>query len=215
MKIERSIPLTNTKSVEERQADQDRQLREAAKMYEQHFMREMVKAMRQSVPEGGLVPTNFGEKIFREQLDSEYVSQWGERGGVGFADMIYNHVKERYFPDQKHWVKPEGPLPIEGWRAKVKGPKLEFKGEEGLPPKARELRAPWPGKLTRAFTNDVGISLVEVQHDQGLVSRFVFPGAVRAPAGSTIGGGELLGEVQTAVPWLQWNLAREAPDRTS
>jgi peptidoglycan hydrolase FlgJ len=98
MKIERTIPMPNAVPLEERLAKQDQQLHEASEMYEQHFMREMVKAMRSSVPDGGLVETSFGEKIFREQLDHQRVEQWSKSGGVGLADMIYDHVKERYFP---------------------------------------------------------------------------------------------------------------------
>jgi peptidoglycan hydrolase FlgJ len=97
MKIDRNLPLPGSAlSAEERLQKQDQNLREAAEMYEQHFMREMVKAMRQATPEAGLIPQNMGEKIFSEQLDNQRVEQWSKSGGVGLADMIYQHVKERY-----------------------------------------------------------------------------------------------------------------------
>lgn len=96
MKIQSTLPMPGKIDPTELQARREEQLQQAAKMYEQHFMNELVKAMRQSVPEGGLLPTSMGEKIFREQLDQQYVENWSQRGGVGLADMIYDHVKERY-----------------------------------------------------------------------------------------------------------------------
>ena len=115
MKIERVIPLNDTKSADERLKVQEKQLQGAAKMYEQHFLNEMMRTMRQTIHEGEFMKTSFGEKIFREQLDGQYVEKWSDRGGVGLADMIYKNIKEKYMPDpQKQMARPQGPLPLEG-----------------------------------------------------------------------------------------------------
>ncbi len=51
----------------------DGKLRDAAKMYEQHFLNEMVKAMRATVHrDGGFIQPNMAENIFSEQLDQQY-----------------------------------------------------------------------------------------------------------------------------------------------
>ena len=227
MKIDRALPMPNVpQDPAEKAAKQDNQLREAAKMYEQHFIREMVKAMRQASPEGGLMEPSFGEKIYREQLDNQYVETWSGRGGVGLADMIYKNVKERYFPDAQNMAVPKGPLPLNpkgemqkgDWQAKPlplnsqePGPKdlsLRFEGEN-LSPERRTVQAPWGGKVTQAFNTPDGLSLVELEHDQGLVSRLVFPGAAdRRLSGQEVQAGTKLGEVQGAAPWLQWQLQR-------
>ena len=70
MKIENGFSLQPL-SKEAQAANQDKQLRDAAKMYESHFLGEMVKAMRKTTnQEGGLMPPNMAEKIFQEQISS-------------------------------------------------------------------------------------------------------------------------------------------------
>ena len=74
----------------------EKQFKEVAQLYEKHFMREMMKAMRSTVPDSNFIKQNQGEKIFREQLDQEYVEKWGDHGGIGLSDMIYNQLIEKY-----------------------------------------------------------------------------------------------------------------------
>ncbi len=74
---------------------QDRQLREAAQMYEQHFLMEMIKAMRSTVDHSGLVPQSAAESLFQQKLDQEYAEEWAQSGGIGLADMIYQQIKEK------------------------------------------------------------------------------------------------------------------------
>ncbi len=77
------------------QDSRDRQLREAAQMYEQHFLQEMIKAMRATVDHSGLIPESHAEQLFQQKLDHEYAEQWAQNGGIGLADMIYQQIKER------------------------------------------------------------------------------------------------------------------------
>jgi flagellar protein FlgJ len=76
-----------------RKDDFDAQLRKAAQLYEAQFLREIVKGMRSTIPEGGLLPKSQGEKIFQAMLDEEYTDQWAARGGVGLADLIYDQLR--------------------------------------------------------------------------------------------------------------------------
>lgn len=92
-----------------------KQFKEVAGLYEKQFMREMVKSMRSTVSESGLIKTNQAEKIFREQLDQEYVEKWGDRGGMGLSDLIYNQLVERYGERmglKDSVAKPVGPLQL-------------------------------------------------------------------------------------------------------
>src|SRR4051812_46117802 len=104
MKIQKGLPPAEVKTTEEK-------FREVAELYEKHFMREMVKAMRSTVPESGLIQANQAEKIFREQLDDNYVDKWSERGGVGFADVIYKQLMDRYGSvlQKQKLGRPQGP----------------------------------------------------------------------------------------------------------
>ena len=230
VKIDRALPVQPPVADVDKQ---DKQLREPSQLYEQHFMREMVKAMRQASPDGGLVEKSMGEKIFSEQLDNQYVENWSGRGGVGLADMIYNHVKERYFPEaQNQLAQPQGPLPLKpANKGAIKGEwqmkpmqlapptlpnsaqndlKMNFEGQN-LPEASRTVQTPWAGKINKAFTADNGVSVVEINHDQGLVSRLVFPGALEGHLeGKNLAAGGKIGQVQGlgSAQWLQWQVGR-------
>lgn len=216
MKIDRTLPLPGRQDPTERARAQDEQLKEASKMYEQHFIREMVKSMRQAVPEGDLVKKSFGEKIWTEQLDNQYVENWSNRGGVGLADMIYQNIKERYFPESQRdqLQKPAGPLPLEKsneWKAKGTGAEFRFQSSgDNVSPEARIVKSPWAGKVVESFQTENGLNHLRIQHDQGLVSKFVFPGSVGGTKiGTKVEAGGQLGQVQGPAPWLHWALEGE------
>jgi peptidoglycan hydrolase FlgJ len=218
MKIDRALQLNPNAqlNVDERRQAQEGQLRDASKMYEQHFMREMVKVMRQSIPEGELIKTSFGEKIFREQLDNEYVQKWSERGGVGLADMIFNHIKERYMPGpEQQWSKPQGPLPLDAvkpkWDVKTEVDENKtgylFRAKESLNSNDREVKAPWGGQVQNSYRDENGVTVVTLRHDQGPVSRLSFSGvAPGLKAGDIVSSGRTIGQIQGAAPWLHWKI---------
>ena len=70
----------------------DKRILDAAKMYEKYFLGQMMKAMRSTVNKSELEKPSMGEGIYREQLDDQYVDSWGERGGIGLADMIHDEL---------------------------------------------------------------------------------------------------------------------------
>ncbi len=111
-RMSRAQSLRRTTTPEE----QDKKLQEVAKKYEKHFLGEMVKAMRGTVNESGLVKTNQAETIFREQLDDQYVDKWGEKGGIGLGDMIYKQLLEKLGPSlgiTRAPDRPRGPIALD------------------------------------------------------------------------------------------------------
>lgn len=221
MKIEKMFQLPNAQTQQERLAKQDGQLREAAKMYEQHFIGQMVRAMRQSVPDGGIVQANFAEKIFREQLDNQYVENWANRGGVGLADMIYNHIKEKYFPQGGGVGTPQGPLPLKGQGSTQGGGGIQLKSEkpsqstffiESTSDKngtqSRQVTSPWQAEVVAHFTHDQ-TNVVDLAHSDGLSSRLIFSGTVEnLKAGDKIEPGQKLGALNSAAGGLTWVLQK-------
>lgn len=210
MKIDRNIPIQKNQTPG-LTPEVDKQLHEAAKMYEQQFLREMTKAMRQTVHESELTQSSFGQKIWKEQLDNKYVEAWSQKGGVGLADIIYEQVKQRYFPTANPGpVKPLIPV-SDQWKGMPlkEEPKrpigIEFKGPVGL--QERKIQAPWPGIVENSFTDDQGVSVVNLRHSNELVSRMVFNGnRNQLVAGQQIEAGQTLGEARSSAPWLQWQL---------
>jgi flagellar protein FlgJ len=97
---------------------QDQKLKDVGKLYEKQFLREMMKQMRATVgEEGGFIPAGQAEKIFRGQLDEEYVEKWGDKGGIGLADMIHKQLVEKYGAQlgiKPQETRPMGPIKIDG-----------------------------------------------------------------------------------------------------
>lgn len=93
-----------------------KKIRDVAELYEKQFLRDMVKQMRATVPTNEMFKASFAEGYFREQLDQEYVEKWGDKGGIGLGDMIYNQLLDRYGDrlgvPRGNKVKPTGPFPI-------------------------------------------------------------------------------------------------------
>jgi flagellar protein FlgJ len=226
MKIQNGFSLKPL-SAEEKASAQDKNLRDAAKMYENHFLNEMVKAMRTTIPraEDGLMKPNMAEKIFTEQLDQQYVDNWSEKGGVGLADMIYNQIKEQYFnTTKKDFSHPGGALPISPKRdlhgvkptdsiqmkmiPPTKTGALEYRFEVPDPSGAPfEAQAPMAGKVVEAKSLGEQWSAVKLDHGRGLTSELTFPGQpVTLNAGDSIQAGQRLGVLDSRRPVLAWKL---------
>lgn len=81
-----------------------RRLREAATDFEALFLKQMLTAMRRTVPkspegEGALVRESQGEKIFRDMLDGEYAKIMSQRGrGFGLREAVMKHAMPQTAP---------------------------------------------------------------------------------------------------------------------
>lgn len=103
----------------------EKQLRNVSQLYEKQFLREMVKQMRASVGESEFMPAGFAEKYYREQLDHQYVESWGDQGGIGLGQLIYDQLVSKYgealglkLPNSNS----KGPLPLsqkDQWGARM------------------------------------------------------------------------------------------------
>lgn len=80
--------------------DLDTQIKKAAKIYEQQFLQEMMKAMRQTVEHSELTKPSMAEKIYQDEMYNQYAEKWMESGGNGLADLIYKELKEKILPSQ-------------------------------------------------------------------------------------------------------------------
>jgi flagellar protein FlgJ len=225
MKIQNQFPI-KPPDAETRAAQQDAQLRQAAKMYESHFLGEMVKAMRSTIHnEDGLMKPNMAEKIFTEQLDQQYVENWSDKGGVGLADMIYNQIREKYMATTKRdFGKPPGPLPVapkkelnqlgpaDSLQMKAlptsKSNELSYRFEVQDPSGGLfEARAPMPGKVLESKSLQDGWNMVRLDHGRGLTSELTFPGSrAETVAGNVVQPGQRLGVLDPGRPVLAWKL---------
>lgn len=183
-KVQKALPLQETTTSEKVKT----QFREVSDMYEKHFLRELMKSMRSSVPESGLVKVNGAEKIFREQLDNEYVEKWGEKGGVGISDMIYKDLVDKFgerYGLKERQEKPSGPLKLgDKDTLNIKrnfdkaNQKLEFQFDELKKEQGSSIEAlsPWSGRLSKKIQLSADEYFLEVNHDNGLTSQMKFKG---------------------------------------
>jgi flagellar protein FlgJ len=194
------------------QEQMDLQLREVSKTYEKHFLREMVKAMRSSVHESQLVPKSMGERIYSEQLDDQYVESWGDAGGIGLADLIYNDVKEKIFGDvapEQELPKVHMPMPIKSdvpptLRMDEEGFELEAKSETGPSAQRTPVVSPLEGSVVESFENH-GRHYVRIDHGERGVSLLSYVGnALPISRGAKVESSQELGWLDESAHSVHW-----------
>lgn len=208
----------------------EEKLRDVSEMYEKHFLGEMMKAMRSTVHEGGFIQTNQAEKIFREQLDQEYVDKWGKQGGIGLADLIYQQMVEKYGVQlglKNEVPKPQGPLPLtekdqftaKSFHQNKSSTNLSFRFDrtpvgDASSQKPLEVSSPWSGVLSGKKTLLTGETLLDVNHDNGLKSQLVFKGVAGAlSTGQKVQAGERLGLLSPEAKTFFWHTQTGPQDR--
>jgi|GEM_PF-3240573 len=126
------------------------QVRKASRMYEEQFLRQMVKSMRGTVTHSKLTKPSMGEKIYNEQLDEEYVKQWADSGGAGLADLIYEDIIEKYYPQLAEKPRKRQPLkkptiPIRGIKEVAQRQAKKLSTNETLKADVKSSKAPTKG----------------------------------------------------------------------
>jgi len=78
------------------QANEDKILKELADEFVSILIKEMLKSMRNTVPEGGLMNGGFGEEIFTDMLDEEYSKNSVEQTGFSsLGRILYEQLKQK------------------------------------------------------------------------------------------------------------------------
>lgn len=201
----------------------EEKLREVADLYENHFIREMMKQMRSTVHESGFIKQNNAEKIFRGQLDDQYADQWGKAGGIGLSNLIHDQLMEKFGEKlglRAPIEKPHGPIKLDH-KAAFSGVigAQQTKTTEGEPVTFKfqapeqehlELRSPWAGTLLDKKYMDLDQMQFRIKHDNGLESLILTRGTGLGPEqklspGDTIKAGQQLGWLSSASP-LFWTV---------
>ena len=198
---------------------------QVAKMYEKEFLREMVKAMRGTVDFGNDKP-GMGESIYRNELDEQYTESWGDNGGIGLANLIYDQVMDRYF-NSEAGAKIKGgdksiPLTDRDVSKVIRVKTAEDasqiplrielkKSADGSPAK---VRAPWAGEVVSNTRLEGGKTALQMKHGPGLRSTLVFQGVVAADAkiGAKLEKGDAVGTLSPEIHSFLWNINKSAPD---
>jgi Rod binding domain-containing protein len=220
IKIPHALPIHKPKEAP------DAKIKDAAKMYEKYFLGEMMKAMRQTVAH--TEEPSMAQNIYTEQLDKQYVENWGDRGGVGFADLIYNQVKERFFNQSPDTPRPHSLIPIDkGTLIKIDNtkqmgipvvtPKTNAKDEVSFlyewnkvrDPDQRDVENPFDGEVLQSFQAGDDRQILKLAHDNGLVSTINYLGHGRnLQPGDRLAAGQKIGTLGAQAQGLTWQLSR-------
>lgn len=217
MEVKRFTSLRQTVTPEM----QDQKLKEVAQLYEKQFLREMVKSMRSTVHESGFIKSNQAEQIFKEQLDHEYVEKWGQKGGIGLADMIYNQLLDKYGEALgiRRLDHPKGPIQFsekdkiilkDSQKQVSTASRFEFQSLNGF--QNREVTSPWPGEIKKMYSLDVENHFMEIFHkDLGFSSELHFKGINSLQTnglkeGDPVLAGQRLGLLSPESRRLFWNI---------
>jgi flagellar protein FlgJ len=69
-------------------------LRESTREFEAMFVMEMFKAMRKSIPDGGLFEKDNATVIYQEMLDTETAKAAAQGKGIGLGEAMFEQMKD-------------------------------------------------------------------------------------------------------------------------
>lgn len=96
--IDPSLLLQQTpKTTDSKAADkQDPEaLRKTCQQFEAIFVQSMFKAMRATVPDGGLFPKGMAEEAFQDLMDMEVAKAAAEQGRMGLGDSLFRQLSDK------------------------------------------------------------------------------------------------------------------------
>ncbi len=217
--IQKGFATRQTVTIE----DQKKKLEEVGDLYEKHFLRELVKSMRTTVPKSGFIQESQAEKIFSEKLDEEYVENWNKQGGIGLGKLIYKQLVDRF--GEQMGITPaigqiRGPVALPqansssvGFRSVSepggKSVKLLMKDLDG---QERSVVSPWDGVLSRVDEDATGNSTLTIEHDNGFRSELKFPGKFLQSVSGRVAAGQTLGKWTSGKSDLEWRVVNDSKE---
>ncbi|MDH3349780.1 MAG: rod-binding protein [Desulfobulbaceae bacterium] len=68
-------------------------IKERCKDFEAIYLQSMFKAMRKTVPDGGLFEKNSAEEMYQDMLDTELATQTARHQSFGLAEKMYEQIE--------------------------------------------------------------------------------------------------------------------------
>ena len=112
-------------SVEEQRAA----LREASRQFEAVFLNQMLKAMHETVGDGGLIQKGQREEVFQGVLDEEWSKKLaGRHGSRGLSEVLYRQLARQMGLEQDPTNTPKTELPTAAASPQAVHPLLQARG---------------------------------------------------------------------------------------
>ncbi|MCC6446104.1 MAG: rod-binding protein [Armatimonadetes bacterium] len=74
--------------------EESARLRKAAQDFEAVFLHHMLREMRRTAPDSGLLGGGATEGLYRDMLDQALAERLAERGGLGLGEMLYQQLSK-------------------------------------------------------------------------------------------------------------------------
>ncbi|TFG59169.1 MAG: flagellar biosynthesis protein FlgJ [Spirochaetales bacterium] len=78
-----------------RQGMDNKALKAACMDFEALFIKQMLDAMKKTVPKNDLIERGMAEDIFEDMLYQEYAKSMAQTANLGIADMMYKQLSQR------------------------------------------------------------------------------------------------------------------------
>jgi murein DD-endopeptidase MepM/ murein hydrolase activator NlpD len=91
IKIEEKIRAIQNESGEKQKSD----LKKVTKEFESIFIGQLLKVMRETIEESGLMEGGFGKSIYTELFDQEVSLSMAEHGALGIGNLLYRNMEKR------------------------------------------------------------------------------------------------------------------------
>jgi murein DD-endopeptidase MepM/ murein hydrolase activator NlpD len=93
-------------------AKQKSELKKAAQDFEAVFIAHMLKVMRETIEESGLLEGGFGKSIYTEMFDQEVSQNLAKRGTLGISNIIYQKLAANIDEEgSRNTAQPSGTVP--------------------------------------------------------------------------------------------------------
>jgi len=97
MKIDDQARMLATQALQNQTSAKSKdpeKMAQTARDFEAIFVQQVFKEMRQTIPEGGLLPRGQSEEIYQDMQDMEAAKQLTAHGGIGLAAMLIEQMQK-------------------------------------------------------------------------------------------------------------------------
>jgi murein DD-endopeptidase MepM/ murein hydrolase activator NlpD len=88
---------------------QKQELKKVSQEFEAVFIAQLLKVMRETIEESGLLGGGFGKSIYTELFDQEIALSMARRGALGISDLLYKNLADRVSGGSQTEKEPEVP----------------------------------------------------------------------------------------------------------